>query len=186
MIVAKILDVKKFMAGFLAGTMLDSYRMASGSVTTFCTFRIDGIYHKQFFEDSAAVRSDGNTAKKMQDRNASIAGPSEDGPAVFVSWKDIRPFCFSIVRGKHTPLAFKFVFYYPSEAVPEFCTKHSLVFDSENAPGLCLNLKFDQNGLFLTTGISRKSFSMDRSVDEAWDQYTKARLKELDISFEQV
>lgn len=165
MIVLKVLDVKKFMAGFLAGTMLDAYQLASGSITTFCTFRIDGNFHKEFFED--------------EETNA----PEAAHPS-FVPWKSVKSFCFSIVRGKRTPLSFKFVFYVPEKQVPLFCQKTGVPFEADNPPGLCLNLKYDKTGLFVTTGISRKSFSLDRSADEAWDKYVSTYLKKVGIAVE--
>lgn len=213
MVVFKILDVKKFMSGFLAGTMLDSYRMASGSITTFCTFRIDGTYHAEFFRDKSEISDASNinetsAAHSIADATtasnafnvakASIAStvsgnkPNPDSSEEkkekpsFVTWKSVRPFCFSIVKGKHTPLAFKFVFYFPDNYVPAFCQRYQVPFDPNDAPGLCLNLKFDSTGLFLTTGISRRTFSLDRSADEAWDKYVEDRLKKIGIASEEV
>ena len=37
--------------------------------------------------------------------------------------------------------------------------------------GLYINLTFRDGRLLLTTGTSLRTFSMDRSVDEAWDAY---------------
>lgn len=173
MIVLKVLDVKKFMAGFLAGTMLDGYQLASGSITTFCTFRIDGNFHKEFFENE-------ETNAALKNDEAEIVRPS------FVPWKSVKPFCFSVVRGKRTPLSFKFVFYVPEKQVPIFCQKTGVPFVADNPPGLCLNLKYDKTGLFVTTGISRKSFSLDRSADEAWDNYVNAYLKKVGIAAEKM
>lgn len=196
MIILKILDVKKFMAGFLTGTMLDHCLIASGSVTTFCTFRIDGTYHGEFFRSTSASPSapSGATVTDLKSiqKNQMPKNTASDSPDLkskepaLAPWKAVRPFCFSIVRGRHTPLSFKFVFYLSSDRVAGFCRSGRISFDPNNMPGLCLNLKFDQTGLFLTTGISRAAFSPDRSLDEAWDRYVPKWLDGLGISTEKI
>jgi hypothetical protein len=174
MIALKILDIKTFMAGFLVGHLLDRYQLTDGSVTTFCTFTIDGAFQKDFYQNS--LSTDSETAPPA-------ASDGADSPArPYVLWKEVKDLCFSIIKGKRTPLAFKFVFYYPEEETAAFLNKNGIPASKEGAYGLCLNLRFDRTGLYLTTGVSMKTFSMDRTVDHAWDQYVRDFLKKSGIS----
>ncbi len=167
MIALKILDTNKFMAGFLKGSMLDHYQLVEGSITTFCTFSIDGIYQKDFFDET-----DSDEASQEEDSRA------------FAAWEQVKDYCFSLIKGKRAPLMFKFVFYYPSEKVAALLRHYDLTVPEGESYGLCINLRYDAGGLVLTTGVSRKTFSLDKSVDHAWDSYLHSFLKHYQIAAE--
>ena len=156
MIALNILDIKKFMSLFLGGTLFDEYSLVEAQITTFCTFSIDGRY-EALFED---------------------APPGETS---YVRWSKLKEHCFSIIRGKKTPLFFKFVFFYPEEELPKLLGSLDTSLGISEVKGLCLNLRYDGTNLVLTTGTSLKVFSMDRSADRAWDDYVRRLLMERDI-----
>ena len=91
MLALKINDVKGFMNRLLIGETFDQFPMAEASVTTFNTFSIDGLINKEFFDtDTQDILTQNKT--------------------IYSAWREIKPFCFSIIRGKRTPLQFKIVF----------------------------------------------------------------------------
>jgi hypothetical protein len=160
MIALKILDIRKMMAGFLAGGLLDSYDLEEGSVTTYCTFSIDGSYQKDFF-DEPEMRS-------------------------FVKWTDVKETCFSLIKGKRTPLRFHFVFFLEEEKVVPLLKASGVTPDAGLPPALCLNLRYDAAGLILTTGTSLRTFTLDRSIDHAWDTYVEELLRRCSITAEKL
>lgn len=91
MIALQVQDVKEFMSRLLIGTDFDAFWLCEASVTTFVTYNIDGSLHKEFFDSE----------------QAEMLTQTE---RTFSSWKEIKPFCFSIMKGKHTPLHFKIIF----------------------------------------------------------------------------
>ncbi len=165
MIALKILDTNKFMSGFLKGTMLDHYQIVEGSITTFCTFTIDGNYQSEFFKEAEEESQ-------------------EDSSRQFAAWETVKDYCFSLIKGKRTPLMFKFIFYYPAEKVEALLKHYDITVPENESYGLCMNLRFDSNGLVLTSGVSKKTFSLDRSVDQAWDSYLNSFLKHYEIASE--
>ena len=50
-------------------------------------------------------------------------------------------------------------------------------FLSEDVQGLYLNIKYEKQRLSVVTGISLKKFSMDKSLEQAWDEEIKTILK---------
>ena len=72
----------------------DRFLVSEASVTTFATFAIDGQLHPEFYDPETP---EGQKAKGRRQ----------------VTWQEIRPFCYSVIRGRRTPLAFKFVFQLP-------------------------------------------------------------------------
>lgn len=163
MIALNVLDIKLFMKHFLVGSTFDSFDLSEGSVTTFCTFLIDGNYMKEFDDSN---------------------GESDDTDRSFIPWARVREHVFRLIKGKQTPLAFKFVFMLPKKAVPLFLEKSGIGIDASEVTGLFLNVSFRNRRLMLTTGTSLKTFTMDRTVDNAWDSYVQSFLKSRGIAAE--
>ena len=163
MIALTIDDVRPFMAALLTGDVFDHFLMREGSVTTFCTYTIDGLYQRSFDEDSL----DGETA-------------GESSPAAdYVPWSRLRPLVFSLIKGRRTPLALRFVFQLTPGDTAAFLTKASLSGEIGSVLGLCLNVRYDNNRVTLTTGTAQRHFPPNRLVDQAWDdairRFCKAR-----------
>ena len=82
---------------------------------------------------------------------------------------------FSLVKGKKTPLSFQFVMMLKPDLSPEFLAKYNLAVREEEIAGLFINILYDRQGLKCTSGVSRKTFVLDKTLEEAWDQEVKER-----------
>lgn len=91
----------------------------------------------------------------------------------YCTWKKLRPYVFNIIKGNKRPRSIKIVFSLENE-------KLSLI--HENASALFLNMNFENNEISFTTGVSQKSFSMDKSLDVSWDDYVVEFFKESKIT----
>ena len=91
MIALQIQDIKSFMSKLLLSQTFDQFLLVEGSITTYNTFRIEGRLHKDFFTEEEREE------KGMASRDFSL-------------WKDVKPFCLELIKGKKTPLGFKFTF----------------------------------------------------------------------------
>jgi len=159
MIALKLTNRKLFMKHLLLAETFDHFLFIEGEITTFNKFIIDGYLQKNFFDD--------------------------DKPAVeFSFWKQMRDYCFSIIKGKRTPLNFKFIFSLSPENIARLISQNELDFHPEDVQGLYLNIRFDGNDLQCITGTSLKTFSMDRSLEQAWDQMVLKFFIQKEISFE--
>lgn len=83
MLALKINDVKSFMNQLLIGDTFDSFSLVEASITTFSNFTIDGKIHKDFF--------DTDTVQNMNFNDSD-----------YCPWKELKSYCFSIIRGKIT------------------------------------------------------------------------------------
>ncbi len=165
MIALRILDIKKMTAAFLVRDLFDDYSLTEAQITTFCTFQIDGRLEGDFFDSE---------------------DPSSVPEGTCVRWRMVRERCFDIIKGKRTPLAFRFVFFYPEERLHDFLASADVTVREETVSGLCVNLRFDGTNLLLTTGTSMKAFTADRSCDRAWDSYILALMNRMGIETEQL
>ncbi len=178
MIAINILDIKKFMSAFLMGTLFDDYSLIEAQITTFCTFSIDGRYEKLFeAERGAGPDGPGEASEGVFLEN----GSTPEREVEYIRFNKVREHCFSLIKGKRTPLFFKFVLFYPREKLGAFLRNAGGELSCGQVQGLCLNLRFDGTNLVLTTGTSLKVFSMDRTLDSAWDAAVRELLAEQGI-----
>lgn len=166
MLALKISDVKDFMNKLLLGEVFDHFSLVEASITTFNTFTINGQLQYDFFD------TDTNTA--LQEK-----------PAGYSLWHDVKSYCFSIIRGKRTPLNFKIVFELSHDQI------QSLLRNEEHADNIpvrnfYLNIQFRNQALLCTTGVSYSSFSPDKRLEHLWDDSLTAFFSKHHISFEKL
>ena len=101
-------------------------------------------------------------------------------------WRDIKPFCFSIIKGKKTPLHFKIIFRLSRKNTEKLLAGSGLSYKPEEIFGLFLNFQYDGTHLTCTTGTSLKTFTLDKSLDHAWDELVLKYFKQQQILWESV
>lgn len=158
MISLKLTNRKMFMKHLLLTETFDHFLFIEGEITTFNTFTIDGYLHKDFFEEEPTLS--------------------------FSFWKQIREFCFSIIKGKRTPLQFKFVFSLSPENIAKLISQNELDFQPQDVQGLYLNLRFNGTDLQCITGTSLKTFTLDKSLEQAWDKMVQKFFSQKGIEYE--
>lgn len=165
MIALQIQDIKNFMSKLLLSQTFDNFLLVEGNITTYSTFRIDGRIHKNFFSEEEIEE------RGMHNRDFSL-------------WKEVKPFCLELIKGKKTPLGFKFIFQLSKENTVKLLASSGITsIQPENVSGLLLNIRFDSNGLSCITATNLNLFTLDKSLEHAWDDMVKRFLKQQEISF---
>ena len=160
MIALKILKQKNFMAKLLTTELFDNFLVEEVTIDTFNTFTIDGRIHKEFYKD--------------------LDEPGDDANSEFSSWAKIRPIALSLIKGKQTPLGFKFILHLGND------DKLSLLRDADmdispDQLSLGIGIKYSQGEVIITTGVSYQLFTLDKSAEKAWDEYIPSFLESNDI-----
>lgn len=93
----------------------------------------------------------------------------------YASWSDMRPVVFSLIKGKRLPGYMKIVLSASPSAMEQI---------HKNAAALFINIIFENNILYITTGCSQKVFSLDRSLEQTWDETAQKLFKKLGIILE--
>lgn len=166
MVAFHIIDQKNFMNKLLLGDIFDSFWLSEASITTYNTFTIDGNLHTDFFETPVLE------ALKRNRRTHSL-------------WHEVRPFCLSIIKGKHTPLHFKIVFQLPRDNTDRAVLDSGVSLSPEDVSGLFLNLSYNGSEMTCTTGTALKIFTLDKTFDTVWDNMVLAFFRQNGIAFEQ-
>lgn len=154
-------DIKDFTSHLLLKDSFDSFCFIEGEIVTFNTFRIDGFIQKEFFDTDSELPE-------------------------YSYWKNVRDYCFQIIRGKRTPLSFRFVFSLSPQNIDRLIRQNVPAIRQEDVQGLYLNLHFDGTHLTCVTGTSFKTFILDKSLEHIWDEMVKKFFHQKGIVFEQL
>ena len=165
MILCKIKDKKDFMGKLLTSESFDSFLLKEATVYGFVPYQIDGHINKAFFDTAESDTSSFLTYEYAQ-------------------WKDIRPVCFDLIKGRRTPTKFIFVLYLKPEAVNAMFEQAGISSTDSLVQNLILNIRFDQGEMNITTGIDYYGFTLDKSAEQLWDATTLKFLDKKEIAYE--
>lgn len=167
MIALQIHDIKDFMSKLLIGNTFDAFWLSEAAITTSVTFHIDGVLHPDFYDtqDAELISSEGRT---------------------YALWKDIKPHCFSVMKGKQTPLHFKIIFMLSKKNTEKLLSGSHLPFSAEEVFGLFANFQYDGKHITCTTGTSMKTFTLDKSLEHVWDEMIQKFFKQQQIPYESI
>ena len=154
MVMIEIENIKKFMAGFLGGNLFDDFLMSEGKLSMNIAYEFDGKILKEFYDTEEW---------------------EEMKTYPYVMWQEEKEKIFSLVKGKKTPLSFQFVMMLKLDLVSDILAKYNR---EDEVAGLFINILYDRQGLKCTAGVSRKTFVLDKTLEEAWDQEVKERFLE--------
>lgn len=150
----------------LLGTPLfDTFLLEECTITAANTFTIDGHINKAFY-----------TAEELAAQN--LTAETSISP-----YAALRPVCFDLIKGKKTPLGFRFVFHLSRENTGKLLTQTNASFALEEVNALVLNIRYDGTVVTCTTGTSLSVFTMDKSLEHAWDEMIRRFLLKNEIAF---
>ena len=156
----QILEMKHFMAKLLTEDCFDSFLLEKASVSCAVSYELDGRGNPEFYQDDE----------------------TPDASCPFLPWKSIRPVLFQMIRGKHTPLSFKFVLHLMPQYVPGVMKGADPSLKPEQVQALVLTIKYDGSAIRLTTGTAFSSFVPDKTLDAQWDKTMRQFLSRKEIA----
>ena len=157
-------DVKAFMNKLLLSQTFDAFHVVEGSIITYSTFHFDGHLHPDYYtkEEQEAL---GLSARR------------------FARWQELRPFCLELIKGKRTPLGFRFTFQLSPENTEKLLNQTASPFSVGDVNGLALNIRYEDGNIICTTALSLNLFTMDKSLEHAWDQMVQRFFLTQDLAF---
>ncbi len=164
MISIKITHTKDFMNKLLLSEAFDAFLVKEACISTFFTLQLEGKRIKDFY-----------SSEELE-----ALGEDHD----FARWLEIKPFCLQVIRGKKTPVSFKFVFKLSSKNTSKFLQQTGLQISVADVSGLFLHIHFEQGSITCTSGTSLKIFTMDKSLDKEWDIMVERFLKQQQLDYE--
>lgn len=168
MLALQITSLKNFMSRLLTGDTFDIFLLEEASLTTAVSIQIDGRIHREFFPEEE------RTPERI--------------PYEFQPWSEIKGLCYDLIKGRNTPLGFKFVLQLKPEKMTAMLEKEmpsgkDFVTDNE-LKSLILTVKYEGGKAVLLTGSSYRTFVLDKTADEIWDRQLCKYLSGKGIDYE--
>ncbi len=167
MVALGIKDVKHFMGKLLGSDLLDSFLLEEAAVHTYNTFVIDGRMNRDFYSE--------------EEWNEPEIRPYE-----FSEWKKMRGILFELIKGRKTPVSFRFVLHLMPQFVEGVVKKADSGVTPDQIKALVLTCKYEEGTLRLLTGTAFHTFVMDKSVEAVWDRTMKTFLDRKDVEYEEL
>ena len=163
MLSLKIIDVKAFMNHLLLQNVFDNFFVCEAEFKTFGQFYINGKLNEDYYSTDEKEILEGRQ---------------------YATWNEMKPFAYSLVKGNKLPVAIKIVMRLSDKNTQNILMKSGLAFTVEEISGLFLNIRYEKGMITLTTGVSFKTFTMDKSLEQVWDNNLRAFLKHHEIPVE--
>jgi hypothetical protein len=165
MLALALTNKKDFMNKFLKTEIFDHFLLQEGIVVSFASYVIDGTITKGFYTDTESEELGIKTFH-------------------FLPFSMLRPRIFDLIKGKKAPSSFKFVLMLSPENQKRTMERIGSSYTPADISAMSMNIKFQNQMLTLTTGISYRIFSTDKTLEPEWDKFVRQFLSQHDISFE--
>lgn len=165
MIALKIDELKDFTKKLFVGETFDTFLVREVNIVTFNSFSIDGKVREGFYSDEELE------AEQIER---------------FSSWKRLRPYCFSLIKGNKLPESFHIVLQLSPDRVDRFLQSKNIGFSSEQVNGLYLNIRYEGQVLTCISGTSLNQFTLDKTLEHEWDEAIRQFLKKENMGFEEM
>lgn len=129
-------EVKIFMQKLLREDTFDKLEVRNITLETIVKYEILGNINKDYLSD------------EQKNRN-------------FITWRELKPYIVSLIKGKFKPKLFKIIFSLDENTLSLIC---------DNANAMFLNISYQNNNIICTTGTSQKNFSLDKKEDIIWEE----------------
>lgn len=150
MIVLRMEDMKDFTTKLLLRNTFDTFCLSKASITTGTTLNLDGHINKSYYDD--------------------IDTKDEYATRTYAYWSECKELAFSRIKGKRLPLSFQFVMVANEQVTATLCAR-SNQYTPEQIAGLFLNIQYDGTTITCITGTSLHTFTLDKTMEQIWDQY---------------
>lgn len=137
-------ELKSFMALLLRGDLFDTWEVTEAKVETFFELSVNGRLKKDFFDEPETVQRD------------------------FAKWGEVKELFFQAIKGKRLPGMLRIVLAADKERTIQVlreCGKEQ----EEAGASLYLNIRYSAGGCQVISGVSHVGFTLDKTLDEAWD-----------------
>ena len=165
MISLKVDDIKVFMSNLLVHKVFDDFYLSEMTIHTSNELYISGKLNQNFYSSEELEILNGRK---------------------YATWAENKAFAFSFVKGNKLPLSIKIVFLLSDSNALELLNKSGVSLNASDINGFFLNVRYEQGNLLLTTGTSIKVFTMDKTLENTWDQDVKLFLKNNNITWEEI
>lgn len=154
--------MNRFMGKLLKSETFDGFLLKEGFLRTNIEYRFQGRLFADYFDTEEQA--------KLEE--------------AYAYWGELRPTIFELIKGKRTPLAFSFTLLLTKNDTAQLLARRQVIV-GDDSPSLCLQVRYDHGTGHMVTGTARNTFSLDKSLDEAWDAEVRQQMKAMELAVEE-
>lgn len=166
MIALQVTSMKQFMNHLLVADTFEPFLLEEAVIGTASTFTIDGHVNQEFYGNE----EDTSTCPAWE----------------FRPWKELKGLCFDLIKGKRTPLFFRFVLHLIPEKAAALLEKEGCSVSPSDIKALVVNIRYDGSKAMLTTGTAYHTFLLSKEPDAIWDKAFRKYLDGKGIAYEEL
>ncbi|MCM1190328.1 MAG: DUF5721 family protein [bacterium] len=171
----QITSMKLFMSRLLASDAFDGFLLEEAVIGAASTFTIDGRINRDFFADQTP-----DEAKAPSGSQPGLHSLSEE----FRPWSELRGLCYDLIKGKRTPLFFRFTMHLTPEKSASLLAEKNCDTDPSQIKALVLNIRYDGSKTILTTAVSYRTFVLTKEPEAIWDKALMQYLDAISVEYE--
>ena len=104
----------------------------------------------------------------------------------YIPYATVRSLCFDMIKGEKQPESFTFMFLLSREKVEALLDECDSTLQPSDVESLSFLVRFKGGELTVTTGSALKIFTMDKSLNVAWEKWVENYLTTLQIGFDEI
>lgn len=158
-----VLDVKPFMQLLFQSNQIDTYSFVSGQIQTDMSYQLDGHRNPSFFDEAELELLD-------------------ETNCTYLPWSIAKDRVFQIIKGKKTPSLLKIVLRASNTMTEELLSTTNSSLKSNDIDGMFINILFQENALNVICGISYKIFTLDKGLEQEFQDKIITLFKSSNIS----
>ncbi len=160
-------EQKEFMNLLLRSEAFDNFLLSEASIHTAVKYEIDGTLNPAFY-----------SAQELEEQNLAGLG--------YMPYGRLRPTLFSLIKGRNAPTQFKLILMLSPSNLKNTIQASGTSIAPENILAVFFNILFQNGQLLLTTGVSYRTFIMDKSFEKEWEKFTIQFLKRNNVTFSEI
>lgn len=155
-----IKNTANFMTALLSERekVFDQFLLNDAVIVTGNTYTIDGHINLDFY-----------SADDLEELKQEALDDGRIFSVDMVRWENVKHFCFDCIRGSRLPLSFKINLCLAPENIIKFIAGIDSAISPDQISSLNINIKYDGSTLTCTTALSLKIFTLDKTLEHAWD-----------------
>lgn len=165
MLALQITSMKHFMHQLLTDDAFDIFLLEEATISTANTVSIDGHFNRDFYSPEEL------TSGQI---------PNYE----YTPWNNLKGLCFQLIKGKRTPLSFKFVFHLKPEHMLQLLLKEECSLDTSAVKAMVLTVRYNGSLAVLTTACAYHTFIMTKEAEQIWDKALTRYLSDKNIPYE--
>ena len=142
-------DTKIYMNQLLVNERFDSFYLYEARVKSALDYFIGGKLNMDYYDEE----------EKKELENSE-----------YMSWGKVKQTIYDLMKGNKLPINFKIILMFNRDNIKRLIEMNNLPVKPEDVGALFYNIPFEAGQLNVTTGTSLKVFTLDKRLEQLWDE----------------